>query len=453
MQRFSWVLVLAALIVAGCGGGGGGSNPVAPGAQTAAGTAKGTATIVIPAGATTSSSTGRQAQFISASVASVKISMAGLADQIFALTTGSSNCTVTAGTRTCTISFTATAGQPSITVTLYDAANAGGNLLGSATTTTNVTAGQAFTVNLTIGGAIKTVTINLSNGFTMGTAGTATVTATAMDADGNPITGSGNFAQPLTLVNSDTTGALTLSGTTIAGPTSSVTLTYNGSASVSGTAMINGSVPQSGVQVISASVFGTNSSPAPLSCGSPLPVPGTYTSIFSFGTVSGTTYTALLTNFLSTYLIETYTAASPTPSPSPTASPTTTPSPSPSSSATPGQPVYLYQGTYALTMSGSKGCATMVTTQDGSPLAEFTSPPEQGSSGLMNALPNVTVPYNATFGSTGNVSSMVVNNLGPTSGNGTVTLANGDSGTITITTRFSTSLDKARKIIEQMRRH
>jgi hypothetical protein len=443
MQRLSWVLVLFALIVAGCGGGG--SNAVAPGAQN--GTATGTATIVIPPGTTTSSSN-RSAQFISPSVASVRIAMAGLADQIFALTTSSSNCATTAGTRTCTINFTATAGQPSITVTLYDAANGTGNVLGSATTTANVTAGTAFTVSLTIGGAIKTVTINLSNAFTMGTAGTATVTVTAQDAGGNTIAGPGNFALPVTLQNTDTTGALTLSGTTIAGPGSSVTLTYNGSSSVSSTSMINASVAQSGVQVNSAAVFGTSSSPAPVSCGTALPIPGTYTEFYSWGTYAGTTYTANTAAAFSGWVRFSVTAATPTPSPSPTSS--VSPSPSPSPTRTP-QPVYLYIGTFQLA-SGSSGCSFLITSQDGSALAAYNGTGTAGSSGQGTDFPNITGAYNLSGFTSGTINSFVVNNLSATGGSGNVTLSNGDTGTVTLSTRFSSTLDNVRKTIEQIRR-
>ena len=251
MKRLSVVFALFALIVAGCGGGGGSAGLPA---ASQAGTATGQATIVIPNAATVTSASTRAPKFISASAVSVKISVPALADQIFSIANGSSNCTTANNARTCTLNFIATAGQPAITVTLYDAANATGNVLGSATTSTAVTAGQAFTLSLTIGGTIKTITINLSSGFTMGTPGSATVSVSAFDADGNAIT-SGTFSQPLTLVNSDTSGAFTLSSTTIAGPTGTSTLTYNGT-TVSGTVLINGSVPLAGVQVNSASVFG-----------------------------------------------------------------------------------------------------------------------------------------------------------------------------------------------------
>jgi len=445
MQRFSWVLVLFALIVAGCGGGGGSSSAVGPGSQNA-GTATGTMTLAIPA--RVANAAARNATFISPSVTSVKISMAGLADQIFSLTTNSSACTTTptAG-RVCTIAFNAVPGTPTITVTLYDGTNASANVLGTGSATATVTAGQPFTVSVTINAAVSTVTIALSSGFSSGFPGTATVSAVAHDADGNTITGPGNFAVPLTLQLTDTSGSLSLSGTTLAGPTSTVTLTYNGgSPSVSNPA-IQGSVAQSGVQVNAVQIFNSGQ---PTTCGSPLPLPGTYTTIFSVGTVSGTTYTANVSGATppAEWSKVPYTQGTPSPAPTATAP---SPTPSPSTSPTPGQPVYVYIGTYALTTTS--GCFFAITSQDGSPIANLTGI-YAGSSGFADGLPNLPANANGNFLSAtfGNITSMVINNLSSTGGSGTVALSNGDMGTITLTARFATTEDKARRLGEQQLR-
>lgn len=454
MKRLSAVLALFALIVAGCGGGGGSSPGLPVGSK--AGVAAGSATLVIPNSATTPSSNGRRPQFIAASAASVKISVPTLADQIFSIAAGSTSCTTANSARTCTLAFTATAGQPAITVTLYDGANATGNVLGSATAIPSVTAGVPFTVSLTIGGTIKTVTINLSSSFTMGTPGTATVMVTAVDADGNAITGPANFSQPVTLVNSDTSGAFTLSSTTINSPTGSATLTYNGSSTVSGSTMINASVPLSGVQVNSASVFGTNSSPAPVSCGTALPLLGTYTTVISFGTYSGTTYTAAVPTPTpqSVWIKFAYSIGTPTPVPSPTTTPT--PGPSPSPTGTPAQPIYVFEGTYQL-LSGSSGCVYMITSQDGSVFTAYAGTSDAFASGLTNMLPNVyyntSNPVNSTFVSSGYVSSLIINNLGPSTGNGTINLDNGDSGTVSLAVRYAATFDTVRRLIEQQHRN
>jgi hypothetical protein len=112
--------------------------------------------------------------------------------------------------------------------------------------------------------------------------------------------------------------------------------------------------------------------------------------------------------------------------------------------------VYFYEGTYQL-VSGTSGCMFAFASQDGSPLSTLT-----GTSAGANALVDGT-PFVQGAGTTGgvtfgNLTSLVINNLGPTGGSGTMTLDNTDSGTVTLTTRFATTFDKLRQTLEQARR-
>jgi hypothetical protein len=61
-----------------------------------------------------------------------------------------------------------------------------------------------------------------------GTSGSIGVSVTAQDADGNTITGSANYTNPITLTDSDPSGTTTLSTTTVTSPSTSVTINYNG---------------------------------------------------------------------------------------------------------------------------------------------------------------------------------------------------------------------------------
>jgi hypothetical protein len=131
--------------------------------------------------------------------------------------------------------LTALAGPNTFVFTLYDGPNGTGNSLGSGSVTQTLAPAAPFTVAVTVGGTWKTNQVLVTPLILpIGTAGTATVTATAKDADGYIIIGPGNYTNPITLTDSDTTGAVTLpAAASITAPGGSVTLTYSGSASVS----------------------------------------------------------------------------------------------------------------------------------------------------------------------------------------------------------------------------
>ncbi len=86
-----------------------------------------------------------------------------------------------------------------------------------------------------------------------GTSASVPVAITAKDAAGYTIVGPDAYANPIQLSNDDTSGATSLSASTVTGPGANVTLNYNGSANAPGS-HVTASVPATGVR----------SQPAPL---------------------------------------------------------------------------------------------------------------------------------------------------------------------------------------------
>ena len=461
--RVHWGFAVAlfgiAAATAACGGGGGSTAP----SQPAAVLTSGQALLTIPNRATTSTS--RRTQFVSASAVSVGIAINGGSATFSNISTTSTLCSPTTTGRTCTIPVSALSGSASFAITLYDAANGGGNILGGGTATQTIVSGTPFTVGVVVNGVIATLALSVSpTALPVGTAGTATISATAKDVDGNTIIGPGNYTTPITLTNSDTSGATTISPASLTAPGQTATLTYSGSTSATTSATVGAQVAGVPVSAIAPTVvtFGATTptptpSPTPTStssssaqsCGTALTVPGTYTTVTTVGTYAGTTYTANTSSGSTSWITISYASASPTPVPTATATTTAIPSPTPTPTRTP-QPVYIYAGTYQL-QSGTSGCFSLITSQDGSALSIYNGTGLQGNSGIGSGSPNVSGNY--TIGSivSGTVTSLVVNNLSATGGSGTVSLSNGDSGTITLTARTAFALDEARKLTGQFR--
>ena len=158
------------------------------------------------------------------------------------------NCTTA-----CSGTIAAPVGTDTFTVSLYDAFNGDGNLLSTGATTQTIIGGQANNVNVTFNGVVAFLQVSLTpSGATSGAAATIAVTTSALDADDNVIIGPGVFSDAngnpltLTLADSDTSGATTLSPTTsLTAPTTGITLSYNGatipspSITLSGTGLSN----------------------------------------------------------------------------------------------------------------------------------------------------------------------------------------------------------------------
>ncbi len=175
----------------------------------------------------------REPRFLSPSTSSVSIAVSGVAQPVVADVSATSKiCTTSGTTRTCTIPVNAPAGSVTFTATLYDGPNATGKVLGTGSVTQTIVAGSPFNVTLPVSGVPGAITVSTSvTAFAAGSAATTPVAVTVADPDGNVI--SGTYANPITLTDSDTTGSLKLSATTVTSSTQSVTLNYNGSATVS----------------------------------------------------------------------------------------------------------------------------------------------------------------------------------------------------------------------------
>ena len=194
------ISLAAVLALAACGGGGGGSAPVTtpinnPTVAPSSDYVTPQFVLTIPARGPHSGKA-RNPQFISSSTASVKILLT--ADSV-GITPGSitgnpaiTNIAANSCNSGCTVSGPPSPpGTDSYLVVTYDANNATGNALNAGVLTgVTVTAGQANTQSLTLGGIPASLTIN-SVPSTTWNAGTQSqkvdVTVTAADADGNTI--------------------------------------------------------------------------------------------------------------------------------------------------------------------------------------------------------------------------------------------------------------------------
>jgi len=216
MRRVTAALAIAALLCA-CGGESAPRvlpQPTQP-VLSPAKSANVQFTIVIPTPAPASA---KRPAYISASTASATISVGTTSTTV--------NCTTV-----CSATIAAPVGSDTFTVKLYDAQNGGGNLLSTGMLTQTIVAGQANTVSVTFNGVVASLAVAVAV-VTPGSAGSATVTVNALDADGNIIIGPGVYvnssgnAVTIALSNSDSSGNSTLSQTSITQPTTGITLNF-----------------------------------------------------------------------------------------------------------------------------------------------------------------------------------------------------------------------------------
>jgi sugar lactone lactonase YvrE len=236
-----WAIVLAAAMLAGCGGGGAGSSSgVTPGKSPAGLTQRGTLGLSFATQSSGSSSTRRSPAFVSPAAATAAIAFNGGTATSYDVSSTSSLCSTSNGTRTCQLQVIAPVGPgQSIAVTLMSGGTSPA-ILGQGSNSFDVVAGTPFSVTVGINPAIGAfggfgVQFNSGNSFTFGTGPTtATVALTFVDAGGAPITGSGNvpnYLVPVTLVSSDPQH-VTFSPSTLTTPGQTFTVTYDGSPAV-----------------------------------------------------------------------------------------------------------------------------------------------------------------------------------------------------------------------------
>jgi sugar lactone lactonase YvrE len=239
-----------ALTFTACGGG----ATSVPSARTPAASVAGKFVVTIP---DATAAAARTPKYISPSAVSIAIRVNGGAAQIGDISVSSPNCTGSAGGRVCTLPLDAPAGNDTFAIDQYAGPNATGALLGSGSATATVVAGQVFTIAAVLNGSVATIQLVLGTVPPAGTAGSTSLTVSALDAAGNTIIGPGNYASPITLAVTDPTQQTSLSTSTLTAPTSTpITVTYAGGLGVSATitASAAGATPSS---VVFAPAAGT----------------------------------------------------------------------------------------------------------------------------------------------------------------------------------------------------
>jgi hypothetical protein len=217
------------VLISGCGGGSAISQsrllPVPPsGGAQGMGVA---VSISIPAVPSNASAIGRRPLYVSANTQSAAISVNGGTPVIANLAASSPNCTAVAGGgRTCTVTISAPVGTDTFAETTYASTNGTGSPLSESTTSETIVAGKANTVNMTLGGVVASIALSLSNpNPRVGQTSTLGVNVNFYDASNAAIIGGDPFANPVTLTNSDTSGATTFSKTVLNSPSDAVGLT------------------------------------------------------------------------------------------------------------------------------------------------------------------------------------------------------------------------------------
>jgi hypothetical protein len=204
-------------------------------------TAASTISITIPAPQQTSSAA-RKAAYISTASNSMVLTPQGQPQIVLPLSTTTPGCRMLNGARICTFRISMPTGTYSMRVALYATADGSGAPLAIVTAMTTIVANTTNNIDFTLNAVLSAVSVALipNGAFTLGTAATRTINIGAFDPGGativvgtDALVDSNGSALTIRLVNSDTTGATTLSSQ-IAGA-SAITLSYNGAASNGGT--------------------------------------------------------------------------------------------------------------------------------------------------------------------------------------------------------------------------
>jgi hypothetical protein len=229
--------VLSSALLAACGGGGSAVRtlPAAPKDGSA------TIRLTIPAPAT-ASATLRAPRYVSPSTKSLLIAVQYVNGQpttfpsiALNVVVPSAQCPAPAQggeSEVCTYQVILPVGSVAMTITTYDQPLSGNTPSGNALSSVSVTqqlSGNGDPILLTLNGVPVSATLALSTSpVAVGTASNITVSATALDADGNLIVGPGNYTAPITVAVTDPSGRVTVSQGSIAAPGANATLAYNG---------------------------------------------------------------------------------------------------------------------------------------------------------------------------------------------------------------------------------
>jgi virginiamycin B lyase len=203
-------------------------------------------------------------EYVPATTKSMTVTVAGVPTQIFNLTPSSTGCFPTAGYVTCSDTAFFPTGKQTITIALYDQTGGTGNVLSQASESVNVAVGAITNVAITLDGVPVTAQVLLdgSSGDRVpkAVATSVPVTVIAYDADQNIIMTPGTYASPITLRDSDATGATTLSAKSVKRPGEKLTLSYNGNtlSSAAITPSIHGAADSAGAATLTVVAKLTN---------------------------------------------------------------------------------------------------------------------------------------------------------------------------------------------------
>jgi hypothetical protein len=218
------------VLAAGCSGGGSSSAPPVV-AQTApkSGTVSVTFTMKWSSAPQAAQ---RSPRFVPATARSVSVAVNGGAPQF--LNFPASTLTIDAPVGTDTFAFAT-----------FDEQNGLGNVLSRASVTKQIALGVANTVSATLGGVVASVVVTVANPTpNAGVPATVPVNVAALDADGDTITGPGDYSQPIHLAiiipSPSESGTLALSANTIPNASTTATLPYNGGTLTSATVVATG---------------------------------------------------------------------------------------------------------------------------------------------------------------------------------------------------------------------
>lgn len=189
--------------------------------------------------------------YISASTAGIGISYGAHPATFPAITTpsvalnvtsGSASCTTSGSTRTCSATVPALVGTDDFQITAWNGAPVSGSFAAAKELSTvtissrAVQLGVANTLSATLDGVVASFTVT---GLPSGTAGTSfsskTFSVTALDASGKTILGT--YENPITLSDSDTSGATTIATSGADSPPSKELLSSSDAASISYTGL------------------------------------------------------------------------------------------------------------------------------------------------------------------------------------------------------------------------
>ena len=291
---------IALIGVAGCGGGGGGHVPALTPPTTASTPPKSPAghgnvsfSFAIPRGKT-SSARRRTPSFISPGAVSVSVVINGTQTDTYDVGVGKPGCVANGSTEVdCVVSAQAPTGSDSFDVKLYDATGATGHLLSEGTATSYID-GSPQQIAVTMNPYVASIALALPQPpdgdcgvGQLDTSNPLPLTVSAYDPSGALITPPGAFQNPITLTNSDTSGAATLSQTTIADTTVAPTLTYTG---------IDYTVPIT-INATANGVATAQITPATLNLGADRPLSNRSQSIYSVTSPTLTAATETMTVF------------------------------------------------------------------------------------------------------------------------------------------------------------